>query len=291
MKGYMREDVQEYLEIYHFTPSDYEKACPAWPIRLGCNEAKPNYHIGPRTTPYYYLLMVIDGEGTFFQDGMTFPLRQGDLFCLLPQVTHEYYTNPKHPLRKIFIAFDGPMALELLKRTGLSPEAPHLSGALTPNHFTCLYNFRNSVRKASGKPSDLTRLFYFHQLFDSLAVPALTDDSSLGQPESWLQKGQEYIQIHYADGINVERVSAYVGVERTHFTKQFTKCYGITPIRYIQSLKLQEAKQLLEQTDYALAEIAASLGYTDLFSFSKAFKKMEGISPTAYRNEWRKSLR
>ncbi|UUZ81018.1 AraC family ligand binding domain-containing protein [Paenibacillus sp. P26] len=107
MRTAMREDHHEFLEIYFFTPTEYEKSGAAWPIRLGYNIAKPNYHIGPRTSPYYYLLFVLEGQGTFLQGNQTYPLRKNDMFCLFPQVTHEYVTPPQDPLRKVFFAFDG----------------------------------------------------------------------------------------------------------------------------------------------------------------------------------------
>ncbi|SFE88677.1 AraC-type DNA-binding protein [Paenibacillus algorifonticola] len=93
------------------------------------------------------------------------------------------------------------------------------------------------------------------------------------------------MEIPYAEGINVESVSLYVGVNRTHFTKQFSKAYGITPVQYIQQLKMGEAKRLLAQTGYTLSEIASSIGFPDLFSFSKAFKKNMGVAPKQYRSQ------
>ncbi|WP_338554790.1 helix-turn-helix transcriptional regulator [Paenibacillus sp. KS-LC4] len=72
---------------------------------------------------------------------------------------------------------------------------------------------------------------------------------------------------------------------RTHFTKQFSKAYGTTPVQYIQRLKMGEATRLLAQTSYTLSEIASSIGFPDLFSFSKAFKKIRGVSPKQYRSQ------
>lgn len=283
MRAPMREDHHEYLEIYFFTPSEFEKSGSAWPIRLGHNIAKPNYHIGPRTTPYYYLIFVLDGQGTFIQNNQTYRLGKNDVFCLFPQVTHEYFTDADDPLRKIFVAFDGKQALHLLERAGLRPHSPHISGMSTGKAIEQMREFIRLVSGPEHSHSDMARLIQFLRVFDELAgrvPPAAAGDS---RPVSWVQKGLEYMQIHYAEGITVERVSEYVGVERTHFTKQFTKTFGITPIRYIQQLKMEEAKLLLAQTAYTLTEIAQSVGYPDLFSFSKAFKKFTGVSPKLYR--------
>ncbi|WP_241675086.1 helix-turn-helix transcriptional regulator [Paenibacillus luteus] len=280
----MKEDYHELLEIHYFTPSAFEKSGAAWPIRLGANIAKANYHIGPRITPYYYLIMVLEGEGTFIQGGHTYTLRKKDLFCLFPQVTHEYYTTGDKLLRKAFFAFDGKLALQLLERIGLGPYHPHLEGGLTDEAFAHMESFFYLVMDKDRQHTDLARLALFHQIFDALSVNQ-TRDKHLSETGSWLRKAKDYLEIHYADGITIESVADYVGIDRTHFSKQFSKTYGLSPMKYVQKLRMNEAILLLKQTDYKLAEIAQSVGYPDLFSFSKAFKKQIGISPALYRKE------
>lgn len=287
MNNKMSEDNQEFLELCLFTPSAYEKCGAAWPIRLGHNIAKPNYHIGPRTTPYYYLLFVLEGQGTFHQNHHTYTLGKNDVFCLFPQVIHEYYTHPDHLLQKVFIAFDGKQALRLLEKIGLSLHSPHAAGILTPEAIQLMWDFFSLVK--SDTHSDLGRLVLFHRIFDQLFTAVQDPAAGERGNVSWLQKGHEYMEIHYAEGITVERAASYAGVDRTYFTKQFRKTYGITPIRFIQDLKMKEAQRLLEQTDYTLSEIAQSVGYPDLFSFSKAFKKQLGAAPTRFRHEVRQS--
>lgn len=283
MTDSMKEDHHEFLDIIFFTPSEFEKAGGAWPIRIGRNIAKNNYHIGPRTTPYHYLLFVLEGEGTFIQNGKQYPLRARDAFCLFPHVTHEYWTEPKEPLQKIFIAFDGRHATELLSRVGLTPDAPHRPGILTPETASGMRAFMEEVRRPQGGASDLGRLTRFLGLFDRVsrtsAAKGLQPDAAI----PWLQKGKEYMDIHFAGGITVEGVSAHAGVDRTHFAKQFRKAYGLAPVQYIQQLKMDQAKRLLVQTPLTLTEVAHSVGYPDLFSFSKAFKKQVGLPPNRYR--------
>ncbi|WP_374992061.1 helix-turn-helix domain-containing protein [Paenibacillus sp. LHD-38] len=59
----------------------------------------------------------------------------------------------------------------------------------------------------------------------------------------------------------------------------------MSPMKFVQQLRMNEAALLMKQTDYKLAEIAQSVGYPDLFSFSKAFKKQLGVSPNTYRKQ------
>ncbi|MFC0211727.1 helix-turn-helix domain-containing protein [Paenibacillus chartarius] len=277
----MTEDHHEYLEIRHFTPTDFEKAGPAWPIRIGHNRAKPNYHIGPRTSPFYYLLFVLEGAGRFVQGGAGYPLRSGDMFGLFPHVTHEYITEPDEPLRKIFFAFDGSGAPHLLERIGLTASKPHAAGALRPEVVQQMWTFLDAA--ASPNMSDLMRLSHMYGIFDKLSEWSSHPADNGHKSAAWLQIGKEYMDIHFGEGITVEHVAAHVGVDRSHFTKRFRLKHGMAPVQYLQQLKMTEAKRLLGQTGYTVAEIAGSVGYPDLFSFSKAFKKRVGLSPAAYR--------
>lgn len=279
----MREDHHEFLEIYYFTPSEFEKSGAAWPIRMGRNIVKPNYHMRPKAAPCYYLIFIMDGQGTFLQQGRTYPLRKHDMFALFPQVTREYYTDQEKPLRQIFVAFDGKLAYQLLEKIGLTPDSPHISDRLNPSLIRYMWDFLELVRNPPDTYTDLARLGKFYQIFDKLSQVNAAESVKDHPNVSWVHKGMEYMEIHYAEGITVEQVSAFVGVERTRFTKHFRKMYGETPIQAIQRLKMNEARLLLEQTTYKLSEVAHSVGYPDLFSFSKAFKKIVGLPPQIYR--------
>lgn len=86
----MKEDHHEFLELIFFTPSEFEKAGGAWPIRIGRNIAKTNYHIGPRTTPYYYLLFVLEGKVHSYRTDSVTPFVPGMrsvCFHMLPMST------------------------------------------------------------------------------------------------------------------------------------------------------------------------------------------------------------
>lgn len=279
-----QEHRQEFLEGFYFTPSELEKSGPGWIIRAGLSQAKPNYHMGPKISHYHYLIFVIKGEGRLNQNGQTYHLKPNDLFCLFPNTTHEYYTLKHAPMLTVWVAFDGRQVNELLARAGLHPAQPYATQALSEELTDCLTAFFERCREAGNKATDLFRLRFFYSLFEHLAsakAGGLLDNGT----ESWLKRGMEYIQMHYAQGITIENICASISVDRTHFTKKFTERYGLSPGRYMQQLKMSEAKRLLTETDYKLTEVAKQVGYPDLFSFSKGFKKAYGVPPSRYRPE------
>lgn len=279
----LQEHHQEFLEGYYFTPSELEKSGPGWLLRAGISKAKPNYHMGPKISPYHYLIFVLEGEGRLTQNGHTYPLRKNDLFALFPNESQEYYTLKESPLLTVWMAFDGRHLGTLLAGAGLLPRTPWRSGAVTEEVGEWFGEFFGWHRRAhSGRDSDLFRLSMFYRLFGLLTCGSDTPRTA-NAPESWLQRAAEYMQIHYAEGITARQVSDYVGIDRAHFSKRFAVRFGLSPGKYIQRLKMNEARRLLMETDYKLAEIAQLVGYPDLFSFSKSFKKAFGHSPSRNR--------
>ncbi|ANE47711.1 AraC family transcriptional regulator [Paenibacillus swuensis] len=282
MSGFMKEEANEFLENHYFIPSSFEKSGGAWPLRIGTNVVKTHYHIGPRTSPYYFLMFVLEGTGMFHQGGGSYPLKSGDLFCLFPQVVHEYYTDPHDTLKKIWFAFDGKQALDLLKRIGLVPHRPFLPGGANVDAIHLMQEFLQASR-VRGACTDLNRMVYFLRVFDCLSNPSNNGLDAMVSSTSWLERGRDYMEIHYAEGITIQEMAAYAGVDRTTFAKKFKQIYGISPVQYLQKLRIEQSKLLLKETQYKLSEIAESVGYADLFTFSKAFKKFVGIAPLSYR--------
>lgn len=285
MDPFLQDEPLEYAERYFFTPDATERSNAVWTLRLGRNVAKRDYYSGPRTTTYYSLHFVLEGAGTFVHDGRSYSLGRDDLFCLFPNRTSEYYTSEEQPLQLAWIAFDGRKAAHILEQFGIRPESPYRAGCVRPELRKRMDDFFALVRSEGQDLSGFAKLGMLYLVFDALTAPAAKRTSDNGQPaDGWLQKGVDYLDMHYAEGITVQQAASYVGVDRAHFSRKFRSVYGLSPIRYLQQLKIEAAKRMLTETPFTLAEIALSVGYADLFSFSKAFKKLTGLPPNLYRS-------
>jgi AraC-like DNA-binding protein len=118
------------------------------------------------------------------------------------------------------------------------------------------------------------------RLFAELAGQR-TPQAPDNQYNEWLKRAMDYIHMHFRDAIKVHDVARFVGVDRTHFTRTFHQAQGMSPHAYIQHLKLTEARELLLNSGMSIKEIAASLGYSDPYTFSRAFKRKYGHTPSA----------
>jgi AraC-like DNA-binding protein len=99
----------------------------------------------------------------------------------------------------------------------------------------------------------------------------------------WIRESEIFMDTHFTEKISVQDVADYVGIHRSHFTDAFTKQLGISPGQYLQQLRLGKGKQMLEETIVPITEIALSLGYSELFAFTRAFRNYYGMSPSHYR--------
>lgn len=96
-----------------------------------------------------------------------------------------------------------------------------------------------------------------------------------------------YIAENYNKRICNEDLAAITGVSTVYFRKIFKEAMGISPINYIQSVKMKKASDMLKSDYSSIADIAVSLGYNDIYEFSKSFKKHSGISPSQYAKRYK----
>lgn len=96
-------------------------------------------------------------------------------------------------------------------------------------------------------------------------------------------KAQSYIERHYHDKISIEFLSDKFNVGRRNFDRRFTKATGLTPLDYVQRVKIEAAKQSLERSRKTVAEVMYDVGYTDAKAFREVFSRVAGMSPVDYK--------
>ncbi len=92
---------------------------------------------------------------------------------------------------------------------------------------------------------------------------------------------------NYACPTPVAEMATRSGLSERGFLRRFRRATGQSPADYIQSLRVEEAKQLLETTDMTVESIAEEVGYSEPSSFRSAFRRRVGVSASVYRRKWR----
>lgn len=111
-------------------------------------------------------------------------------------------------------------------------------------------------------------------------------DNSLSDKDSLtvVQKVKRYVQEHITDMPSRDEIANLVYLNPDYLTRLFKKETGMTFIEYSQYLRIEYAKELLTKTDISISKVATKIGYSNFSHFSRAFKKITGISPSDYKN-------
>ena len=101
----------------------------------------------------------------------------------------------------------------------------------------------------------------------------------------------EHIAENYTIRLQNDDLARLCGLSTVYFRKLFKEVMGQSPIEYIQTLKIERAKEILKSDYGSVSEVAAELGYQNIYDFSRAFKKAVGISPKNFKETQEKRLR
>jgi len=103
-----------------------------------------------------------------------------------------------------------------------------------------------------------------------------------------IRKAREFIRANYKKKIKLENISKAVYLSPYYLSRIFKKETESTLFQYLTNVRIEEAKRLLETTQYSTTRISFEVGCTDQSYFCKVFKKIEGISPYKYRKRMKK---
>lgn len=99
-------------------------------------------------------------------------------------------------------------------------------------------------------------------------------------------EAQTYIEEHYNDDITIAQVSNDANMSKRTFIRRFKKATHYTPLEYLQRVKIEAAKKLLEKNERGVGQAMYEVGYNDPKSFRGLFKRFTGLTPSQYRMKY-----
>lgn len=100
---------------------------------------------------------------------------------------------------------------------------------------------------------------------------------------TWSRTLETWARAHLSEGIGVRELATQAGLSESHFRKIFLQRKGISAGKFLHDLRLNEARQLLQQSTFSLKEISNQLGYSDSVAFHRAFATRFQMTPTRFR--------
>lgn len=158
------------------------------------------------------------------------------------------------------------------------------SGASTTWHDMVLYLTARYAGATTAQ--EVARLFALQWHQDGL-TPYIIFEGKSDHGDAEIQSAQQWLSNHFSVANPVEEMIKRSRLAERTFKRRFAKATGLTPIVYVQRLRIEDAKRRLERTESSVDEISWRVGYEDAAFFRRLFKRTTGLAPGAYRKRFR----
>ncbi|MFC4810869.1 AraC family transcriptional regulator [Paenibacillus sp. GCM10023250] len=249
----------------------------------GVEEVERFFTCGPHIRDRYLIHYVIGGSGFFESRGRRHKVGAGELFAIFPGELISYETDPGDPWTFCWFAFDGRRSKEMLRRAGISQDVPvrRVHGGDAIRGYVELLN--ETLRAYPSRDLPATRIHgALYDIFAVLELSCLASRPAMpakADAADYVGKALQFIETHYQSPISIKNIADYVGLERTYFTKQFTKSTGESPQQYLIKYRIDQALRLLSTTAMTVGQVGKSVGIPEPAYFSRLFKKVVGAAP------------
>ena len=158
------------------------------------------------------------------------------------------------------------------------------SGASTTWHDLVLYLIARYAGATTAQ--EIARMFALQWHQDGL-TPYIIFEGKTDHGDAEIARAQEWLRDHFSVASPVEEMIKRSRLAERTFKRRFATATGLTPLAYVQRLRIEDAKRRLERTDAPVDEISWRVGYEDAAFFRRLFKRTAGLTPGAYRKRFR----
>ncbi|MEM9253574.1 MAG: AraC family transcriptional regulator [Planctomycetota bacterium] len=240
----------------------------------------------------YHVSLVHAGRGSMIVNHERIDTQPGSLALISPGEPHTYATLPSDESVYSEVTF------EVLDRSGRPVQTPFhdllsawsgltvprwTAGSIPPPALqNIIANGLSRVASACQSTGE-RRSFDVNRALMGLLETLIDLSREAAPPNDPALAAMRLIEHNLNRGITVQRIASEVNLSPNQLIKRFRQRYGVTPLAYRQQLRVDAAKRLLESTHYPIKTIASSVGFKDVFYFTRVFSSRVGRPPNAYR--------
>lgn len=230
--------------------------------------------------------------GTMFIDDNSYKLEEGDVYIINSRLIHGFDTTITTNQRIVTLLIDYNWLRHCLPQTVHKKSFYLIKRPKKDNQMVAFYELKALANKIKDFQSqNITEDEHLHQL--SIAVELISvlvknftieKDIKPDIPEV-ISKIIADFQNEYQNEIQLSAMAQRYNYSYAYFSKFFKKYLGVSPKKYLTTLRVQNAAELIEKTNDKLAKIASNTGFPDEKSFYAAFKEKYNLTPLEYRKQ------
>lgn len=224
----------------------------------------------------YQLLYIASGGAYFVLDGEKQFLPAGTMVLYRPFQMQDYCYYGEDKPEVFWVHFTGGKTEQLLERYGIRGQ--RLDAGCSDNYRKLFLQMIHELQTC--------RISYEDQLaicFQQLLIQLERHTNAQPRPHREMEEAVQYFQQHHTENICIEAYARSRGMSVSWFLRCFKEYTGLSPARYITGVRINNAGNMLENTDCSIAQIGAMVGYENPLYFSRIFRKYKGVSPSEYR--------
>jgi len=271
-----------------------------------CGDARrPAWKIGPRKLLDYLVVYIEEGIGQFEVDGTQYPAGPGDLFWIPPGTLHvmEGFTpSMSCPYAHVDLVYrpaishwdfsiPGGMVDLADVESLMHPPVTHpliagLKGKIVSHTNVLVGELLHTICVEAMQGHRFATLRMSGLMLEILAI--ILRGTRQATDRRWsrlglLEQTALWMARHYAEPILMADLAARCSLSPSHFREMFGQVFGCSPRTYLRRMRLRAARSLMISSGLSISEIADQVGFETVYSFSKAFRAVEGLSPSAFR--------
>lgn len=239
----------------------------------------------PRGRLDYQLLYVASDKAHFYFSGEEKIISAGNMVLYRPKEEQRYYYYAAEQPEIYWVHFTGNNVKNILRKYGITDDTSVIYSGVSMEYKRL---YLSMIQELQMKREDYEELLvhYFMQLLISIHRQILVKPRKKNlMLMDEMDRAVDYFREHYNEAISIEAYAADQNISVGWFIQNFKQYTQTTPAQYIQSLRITNAKLLLETTNYNVSEISNLVGYENPLYFSRLFKKQCGMSPVQFRKQ------
>ena len=241
-----------------------------------------DWHSVPHTHNYMELFYITGGKGQFLIHDQTYPVDTNDLVMVNPNVPHTETGVNSKPLEYIVLGISG---VELESTGSFNGQFCILDYIVNKELTACIHNILREMELKNPGFEEVCQAYVeilIIRLMRNIAISAGENTRGISaNPQCASVK--RYMDLHFKEPLTLEQLAAEAHINKYYLAHAFKKEYGVSPINYLISRRIEESKHLLSETDLTMSQIARILGFSSPSYFSQVFRKTQGTSPLDYR--------
>ena len=231
----------------------------------------------------YQLIYISSGRAHFYFDGEERIIPKGNMVLFRPKETQMYYLYADDKHETYWVHFSGSDVDILLDYYQMPRDENVFFTGTSPDYQWLFRQMIQELQLQRANYEDFLNMNLRHIFL--LINRYLKEGNDVGtEMLDEVERATHYFNEHYNEPIVIEDYAKERAMTVNWFTQNFKKITKVTPMQYILSLRITNAMNLIDNTDYNMAQIASAVGYENSMYFSRIFKKHTGMTPTEYKN-------